>query len=926
MARYTVSIQDHSGQRIGYITHPATPEYRRRKNQATAFSFGVLMADASLLDYGTHCTMYRDGNPVVAGRVIKRAIAGQLLRVECITHEALLRDHITPTNWNRWAGWVLSDAVADLLMDFVVQARNTPEDWAETVDKSNVDLTTWPGKVVLEKDASGRYKPSGYITLQFDFDSIAEYEAVRWAEDVGEDVRIKVQTRFSADGTTWAAWSDERESVFPDVDGVTLTGNARYIQVRLNLYTDDTTAEDQNGKPTGYTPVLNGVEVIARKPGLVFVGSIADTPDVKLATYRTEDFGEKYAYSRENALKLIQTWCEDYGYEFEVTHDLKLNFGEDLGATRNVVLRRTSNMEIKSLGDDADNLTNVLHCFGAGDGPAQIRTTLYDQESIAKYGERVGTFHDNQAETLEALVAAGNKQLTKSAWPQPQYMVHKVPVHELVEDIGLYDTIKIADPQLGTVTTARILDEERKLTTTGEDVSFGLNCSLDNIIERIVKGQITRPQIAVVTVPEAPHNMKATPGYGNIQLTWVGDGEAFIVEHSLDGNTFTRLDKTDYRHYLHTGLVEGSVHYYRVTTIARGMASSPSDIARASVSVVPEPETDTTPPAVPAGFTITAATDTQEHGYALTVVSLAWNPVFDDDLREFHIQRNDGVAWEPLAIVTGEPGIAGTYRDSNGLVVGSAYEYRVASADASGNRSAWSNPVSVVIPGDTTPPAKPSGLTGSFKHGDAMFRWDACSAPDFKRSKVEILTGGVVKRTTITANTSYDYTLEMNKADHAKPSTALTIRVTHEDFSGNTSDAAAFEIVHDPLPAPASPTVESIFSALWIELATVEDATGYYVYITSSDGKGNPLDGAATQQIRVGKVTTYTYQASPDSYFLVAASAFDELREGPRSTAVEASTSRLGVDALEPGSIKTHHIEAGSITEAQLNWATHLIF
>lgn len=182
MARYTVDILDNNGQRIGFIPSPASPEYRRRQNQATSFSFGVLMDDdvVPLLAHGRQCVLRREGVERVAGTVTRRDASGQVMRVECITNEALLRDIVTPADWNYWAGWQLGDAVRDLPMDFAIQARNTPDDWAAAIEKVDVDLTTWPGKVVLAKDATGHYKSHGYITLQLDFGLISRYQALLW--------------------------------------------------------------------------------------------------------------------------------------------------------------------------------------------------------------------------------------------------------------------------------------------------------------------------------------------------------------------------------------------------------------------------------------------------------------------------------------------------------------------------------------------------------------------------------------------------------------------------------------------------------------------------------------------------------------------------------------------------------------------------
>lgn len=343
---------------------------------------------------------------------------------------------------------------------------------------------------------------------------------------------------------------------------------------------------------------------------------------------------------------------------------------------------------------------------------------------------------------------------------------------------------------------------------------------------------------------------------------------------------------------------------------------------------MPPYEPDTVAPAIPTGLAATASAETQSDGRLMAWIDLAWGAVADTDLRQFHIQRKaPDREWEPLGIVTGTPGVAGGYRDG-GLIVGATYAYRVASADAAGNRSEWSAPASATIPGDTTPPPKPTGLAGQFRHGDAIYSWDPCQAADYRRSKIEIVTSGAVKRTAYTSDNGYTYALEMNQTDHTTPALTVEIRVSHEDYSGNASEHTALEITHTPPVAPSQPTVTPMFAALWIEITPLasDEVVGYYVHITPSDGEGAPLDGAVTAKFRVGRVTTYAYQASPNSRFLVEVSAFDALCEGPKCAAVEAATLYLGVDALEPGSIKSEHIAIGAITEAQTNWKTHLMF
>ncbi len=353
MSRYTIDILDINSQRIAFINNPISPVYRRRQNQATAFSFGILADDTRVqeLQAARHCIMYRDGVEKAAGYVTARDFTGNPYRIECMTNEALLRRTLVPRAWKKWNNFDLADAVKDLTLGFKIQAKNTGDDWLNAIEKNNVDVLTWPGRVVLAKDVTGAYVPHGYITVQFDMGAITRYDLLRWSEDVGEATRIRAQFRTSPDAVNWSAWSVELSSVYPDEDGVALTGSDRYIQVRFHLYTDDTTTEDQNEVPTGYTPMLLGCEVIARTPGPVTVGNIPVS---------TGSIVQGYTFDRENALRILQTWCEDYGYEFYVDGEKRLHFARQLGQTKNVVLKRTSTMNVQRLSDNVLDLISIV--------------------------------------------------------------------------------------------------------------------------------------------------------------------------------------------------------------------------------------------------------------------------------------------------------------------------------------------------------------------------------------------------------------------------------------------------------------------------------------------------------------------------------------------------------------------------------------
>lgn len=689
---YQVWLYDSAGSLVAAY-NPVAPEYRRRKNQATGFSFGVLADDERVpeLQAARHCILYRDGVEKAAGYITARDFTENPYRIECITNEALLRRVIVPRAWKRWNNWDLADAVRDLTLGFKVQTKNTGDDWLNAVEKWNVDVLTWPGKVVLAKDTAGAYVPHGYITVQFDMGQITRYDLLRWSEDVGEAVRIRAQFRTSPDGVTWSAWSPELASVFPAEDGVALTGSDRFIQVRMHLYTDDTTSPNQNGVPTGFTPVLSGVEVIARVLGPVTAGNIPAS---------TGTMVQGYTFNRENALRILQTWCEDYGFEFYVDGAKRLHFARQLGQVRNVVLRRTSTMDIQRLSDNADEIQNVVLCLGAGEGPAQLQTVLRDEESIAAYGELPGVFEDSSCDTLEKLTSAGGAYLAANAWPKEEFIVTRVPVWEM-EDFGLYDTVTVVDPLRGVVTTARVLDEERKCDTSGENVTLGLNTTLDNIIERIVKKQMPRPPRSPLG-PGMPWGLTVAPGIKMLRLRWSGQADYYIIEHSLDGASWSVLEPYwSGITYTHSGIEPGTVHYYRVRGVLGRQVSDPAGPVSGEPGAVALPDTE--PPPVPAGLAL--STGIEYVGQVTFAYILAsWLSSGPDAVRYDVRARRVGQAddqWQYMASVATTQKIA--------PVAGNVeYEVQVRAVDSVGNASAWSSSATIVTARDTSAPAPPT--------------------------------------------------------------------------------------------------------------------------------------------------------------------------------------------------------------------------
>jgi hypothetical protein len=549
------------------------PSYRLKKNEVTSFSFSLFADDPALPDMvtGMQCILYRDGVERISGILTGRDFSKSPYQFNFMSDSILLNRMICPSEWHAWAKMPLHSAVEDLLLDFVTQAVNTRTGWEASPDKSNIDTSTEPGTILLSKNGT-RYNADGYIVLEFDLGTnVTRLDRIRWAEEQGEKVKVTCQYRVSTDGISWPDWSTRAklESTAPSVDGVTTYETGRYVQVRLNLHTDDTQAENQNKDPQGYSPLVRGVEVVARVPGLITAGSIEET------TITLDDL----TYSRENALRILQDWCSKYGYEFRVNSDRQLVFGKSLGERTSITFRRGEGINISKVSDSADEIQNVLTCYGKGEGPGQLRIELRDEESIATYGTIPGTFEDSAQDTVEKLTAAGQAELDKRSKPKNDFVIVGIDPDDY-EDFRCGDVVTVIDPTRGEVlSNLTISDEERSLSGT-ENVTLALEgASLDNFAEVLTRRSIgTTGQVA--QTPPTPKNLNVTGTFRGVALRWECDGaaEGFVVEHSSDGQTFTAIGRPVGRSFLHTPLSLLESHYYRVYALNGNYASGHSSI------------------------------------------------------------------------------------------------------------------------------------------------------------------------------------------------------------------------------------------------------------------------------------------------------------------------------------------------------------
>ncbi|OKO97019.1 Phage protein [Geobacillus proteiniphilus] len=197
--------------------------------------------------------------------------------------------------------------------------------------------------------------------------------------------------------------------------------------------------------------------------------------------------------------------------------------------------------------------------------------------------------------------------------------------------------------------------------------------------------------------------------------------------------------------------------------IVHADTSKPGQIYEFDVLVA----SDTTPPAVPTGLTVTG-----DDGSA----SLDWNENTELDLRGYNVyQSTDNVNFTKI---TASPITTSKYTVT-GLMNGTTYYFAVTAVDTSGNESARSSSVSVTPVADTTPPGDVTNLKASATDTTVDLTFTNPAEADFAGTKLYL--NGVLKAILDKTKTSYTFT-------NLEPNTTYTIKVTAFDTSGNESN------------------------------------------------------------------------------------------------------------------------------------------
>lgn len=204
--------------------------------------------------------------------------------------------------------------------------------------------------------------------------------------------------------------------------------------------------------------------------------------------------------------------------------------------------------------------------------------------------------------------------------------------------------------------------------TNGTTYYYVVSASND-LGESANSGEVSAvPQVA----PVAPQNLVATPGDGQVRLTWTASPGAtgYIVQRATQsGGPYTTIERPVAAAYTNTNLVNGTTYYYVVRAVSNGVESAVSGEAYA---------TPQAKPSSPYRLTATAG-DTQ--------VLLSWGA--SARAANYEVWRSgNGGTWTKVATQTGL-----TFTDT-GLTNGTVYNYYVRASNV-GGFSADSNLVSV---------------------------------------------------------------------------------------------------------------------------------------------------------------------------------------------------------------------------------------
>jgi chitodextrinase len=317
------------------------------------------------------------------------------------------------------------------------------------------------------------------------------------------------------------------------------------------------------------------------------------------------------------------------------------------------------------------------------------------------------------------------------------------------------------------------------------------------------------------TPPAVPMGFTAAAGDRQIFLNWTANGESDIKGYNvyLGSNKVNGAPITGTA-YTAVNLTNGTSYSFTVSAVnTSGFESNKSAVQNAT----PIP-----PPAIPQGLAADAGD---------TKVTLSWTANTEINLRGYFIYK-DGTK------INNTPILGTSYVVGFGLTNYTTYSFTISSIDTEGYQSAQSQAVDAT-PIDLTPPAIPSGLTGTAGNNKVTLNWAANTDVDLRGYHVyqgtTRLTGSPLTVTNFIVNSLTN-------------GTGYNFAITSVDLEGNESAKSPyFNITPMAVDPPTGLTALNDLDGLKIVLSWDTPAQPSTTYIIYRDG------------VQVATSTTPTY-------------------------------------------------------------------
>ncbi|WP_432535058.1 pectinesterase family protein [Kineococcus arenarius] len=315
--------------------------------------------------------------------------------------------------------------------------------------------------------------------------------------------------------------------------------------------------------------------------------------------------------------------------------------------------------------------------------------------------------------------------------------------------------------------------------------------------------------------PAAVRSLKAKGSTSKVSLSWSKGSEKDLAGYRVYRSTtadgvFELVGTPTSAKFSDSTAPAGVFSHYRVTAVD----VSGNESAAATVSGL---RTDRTAPAAPAELTATP-------DLTSAAVVLDWADGAEPDVAAWVVQRATGTSgsFKTLAKTL----TASTFTDTT-AVAGTAYTYRVAAVDLSGNTGARTS-VTATLP-DEAAPAAVGSLKAKTSSSGVTLSWSKGSEKDLAGYRVyrSATADGVFELVGTTTSAKF--------SDGSAPSGTFSYyRVTAVDRSGNESLPAAVSVLRTDRVAPAAPaglvaTATADGVALEWADSTEADLAGYVV-------------------------------------------------------------------------------------------------